>query len=176
MRKTMQHYKLLVLVLLPALLVGCLSYTKPNSKKVFKDGVNILYGQITRDDLFSEYPAWNENYVDYVPDSTIVKTLSVQHPDLKIEIFMGTWCSDSRREVPRFFKTVDKSKFVQNNQIKIWAVDRNKSLNSGLTDERGITSVSTFIFYRNDKEIGRIIEMPENENIEMDILLIIKGS
>ena len=172
----MQHYKLLVLVLLPALLVGCISYTKQNSKKVFKDGVNILYGQITRDDLFSEYPAWYENYVDYVPDSTIVNTLSVPKPDLKIEIFMGTWCSDSRREVPRFFKTVDKSKFVQNNQIKIWAVDRNKSLDSGLTEERGITIVSTFILYRNDKEIGRIIEQPENENIEMDILLIIKGS
>jgi hypothetical protein len=163
-------------VLLLAFLVGCISYTKPNSKKVFKDGVNILYGQITRDDLFSEYPAWYENYVDYVPDSIIVNTLSVPNPDLKIEIFMGTWCSDSRREVPRFFKTVDKSKFVQNNQIKIWAVDRNKSLDSGLTDERGVTIVSTFIFYRNDKEIGRLIEQPENENIEADILSIIKGS
>ena len=172
----MSHYKSLLFAVLPALLIGCISYTKADSKKVFKDGVNMLYGQITPDDLFSEYPAWYDNYVDYVPDSTIITSLSVPHPNLKIEIFMGTWCSDSRREVPRFFKTVDESKFVQNNQINIWAVDRGKSLDSGLTDERGITIVSTFILYRNDKEIGRIIESPESENIETDLLTIIKGS
>ena len=172
----MLHYKYLICFLIIVLLIGCISYTKPNSKKVFKDGVNMLYGEITRDDLFSEYPAWLDNYVDYQPDSSVIASLSTPHPDLKVEIFLGTWCSDSRREVPRFFKTVDESKFIQNNQIILWAVDRNKSLESGLTDQKGIETVSTFILYRQDSEIGRIIEMPENENIEADLLQIIQGS
>jgi hypothetical protein len=172
----MHHSKYLSLLLVLTLSFGCISYTKPNSKKVFRDGVNMLYGEITRNDLFSEYPAWQENYDDYQPDSTIIASLSTPHSELKIEIFLGTWCSDSRREVPRFFKTVDLSKIVSMNQIKLWAVDRDKSLDSGLTNEREIVSVSTFIVYRNDNEIGRIIEQPDNENIETDLLFIIQGS
>jgi hypothetical protein len=136
----------------------------------------MLYGEISRDDLFSEYPVWLDKYNDYQPDTTVIKALSSPQPDLRIEIFLGTWCSDSRREVPRFFKTVDASNFVKNDQIKLWAVDRDKALESRLTEKRGIVSVSTFIFYRNDSEVGRIIEMPENENIEADILQIIQGN
>jgi thiol-disulfide isomerase/thioredoxin len=176
MEKVMLHSKYIYFILMLIFFIGCISYTKPNSKKVFKDGVNMLYGEISRDDLFSEYPAWQENYEDYQPDSTIIKTLSTPHPDLKVEVFLGTWCSDSRREVPRFFKTVDESGFVKNTQIKLWAVDRDKSLDSDLTKKRGIESVSTFILFRKDTEIGRIIEMPENENIEADLLQIIQGS
>ena len=54
----------------------------------------------------------------------------------------------------------------------MWAVDRDKSLDSDLTDQREIFSVSTFIFYRNDVEIGRIIERPDYDYIEIDILNI----
>ena len=172
----MYRYKSILFSIILAFLIGCISYTKPDSKKIFRDGVNMLYGQITRDDLFAEFPAWLDNYVDYVPDSSIITSLSAPHPDLKVEVFLGTWCSDSRREVPRFFKTVDESKFVQNSQITVWAVDRNKSLDSNLTDERDIFIVSTFILFRNDKEIGRIVESPESDNIETDLLTIIMGS
>jgi hypothetical protein len=172
----MLRYNSIFYSLFLALLIGCISYTKPNSKKVFKDGVNMLYGEITRDDLFSEYPVWYDNYVDYKPDSTVIRSLSIPHPGLKIEIFLGTWCSDSQREVPKFYKIVDESKFIENGQIKIWAVDRNKSLDSGLTDERGITNVATFILYMNEMEIGRLIEEPEHDNIETDLLSILGGS
>jgi len=169
-------YRYLACFFIIVLLIGCISYTKPNSKKVFKDGVNMLYGEITRDDLFSEYPAWLDNYEDYQPDSLVIASLSTPHSDIEVEIFLGTWCSDSRREVPRFFKAVDESKFINMNQIKLWAVDRDKSLDSGLTDQREIESISTFIVYRNDTEIGRIVEMPDNENIEADLLQIIQGT
>ena len=172
----MHRYNYIFFSLFITILLGCISYTKPNSKKVFRDGANMLYGEITRDDLFSEYPAWYDNYVDYEPDSAVISSLSNPNPDLKIEIFLGTWCSDSRREVPKFYKIVDESKFVENGQIKLWAVDRSKSLDSGLTDEREITNVATFILYKNETEIGRIIEQPEHDNIEKDLFSIIWGS
>jgi len=170
----MRNYKIIIFFVVTAIFICCISYTKPFSKKVFKDGVNMLYGEITRDDLFSEYPAWYDDYMEYKPDSTIIKSLALLHSDLKIEIFLGTWCSDSRREVPKFFKTVDESKFVDDKQIQLWAVDRNKSLDSGLTDEKEIFNVATFIVYRDDREIGRIIEQPDHDNIETDLLYIIR--
>lgn len=170
----MNRYNLNFLPLVLVLMMGCIPYTKENSKKVFRDGVNMLYGEITPEDLFSEYPTWRDYYVSYEPDSIVISSLSAPHPDLKIEVFMGTWCSDSRREIPRFFKTIDLSNCVNDDQIRMWAVDLDKSLDSGLTEERNIISVSTFIFYRDNQEIGRIIEQPDHENIETDILSIIK--
>ena len=168
--------KIVVFLLFLAFMSGPISCGKPISKKVFEDGVDMLLGEITRDDLFLEFPDWYENYSEYKPDSTIINALSEPHPDLNIEIFMGTWCSDSRREVPRFFKTLDESNFADNDQIRLWAVDKNKSLESGLTEEKNILNVATFIFYRNEKEIGRIIEQTDHGNIESDILSIIKGT
>ena len=172
----MSLFKIFTCFVLIVVFLGCISHTKSNSKKIFKDGVNMLYGEISREDLFSEYPAWEENYEDYQPDSLVIKSIPSPNPNLKVEIFLGTWCSDSRREVPRFFKIVDESKFVDKQRVKIWAVDRDKSLDSDLTEKRKIVSVSTFIFYRNNTEIGRIVEMPENENIESDILMIVQGN
>lgn len=172
----MYPFKFALVISLILLLTACVPYTKDDSKKVFKDGVNMLYGEISRDDLFSEFPPWLDNYNHYQPDSTVITSLSKPHPEIQIEIFLGTWCSDSRREVPRFYKTVDESGFVTSNQIKLWAVDRNKSLDTDLAEQRGIESVSTFIFYKNETEIGRIIEMPDHENIEADILQIVEGN
>ena len=75
MGKTMHRYNYIFFSLFITILLGCISYTKPNSKKVFRDGANMLYGEITRDDLFSEYPAWYDNYVDYEPDSAVIRKI-----------------------------------------------------------------------------------------------------
>ena len=89
---------------------------------------------------------------------------------------MGTWCNDSEREVPRFLKIVDESKFILPDNIKLWAVDRNKSLASGITQEKSITRVATFIFLVDNEEIGRIIESPKSGRLEEDIRAIVNGN
>ena len=34
---------------------------------------------------------------------------------LKIKVFMGTWCEDSQREIPHFFKLLEQRRYYQNN-------------------------------------------------------------
>jgi thiol-disulfide isomerase/thioredoxin len=85
---------------------------------------------------------------------------------------MGSWCSDSRREVPRFYKILDRLKFDQN-KLTLFCVDRSKKDSADDTSKLNIESVPTFIFYRKEKEIGRIIESPK-ETLEKDIQKIVE--
>jgi len=72
---------------------------------------------------------------------------------------MGTWCSDSRREVPRFIKILDLSEFEQN-KIQIINLNREKESPGHEEKEKNIDFVPTFIINKNNNEIGRIVEFP----------------
>lgn len=84
---------------------------------------------------------------------------------------MGSWCGDSQEQVPRFLKIMDAIGFSENN-ITIYCVDRNKKTDKGETDNLKITLVPTFIFYKDGKEIGRIVETPKT-TLEKEMLEII---
>lgn len=155
--------------------IACLSSAAQNSNKVFLTGVNLLYGPVSQAELFSEYPAWKENYDEYMPDPALLDSMALRANDgLKSEVFFGTWCGDSRREVPKFLKIAERSGFLSPDSIFLWAVDRNKELDNGLTKKRNILRVATFIIFFHEKEIGRIVESPQSESLEQDILNILK--
>ncbi len=94
--------------------------------------------------------------------------------DYTIKIVMGTWCSDSRREVPRFYKLLDELKLVDE-EITLINVDRMKKVPEINMDDLNILLVPTFIIYRGGKEIGRIVETPI-ETLEKDLLNILSNS
>jgi len=172
---TLSRFVSIMLFLLLNVQVACLSSGMQDSKKVFLTGVNLLYGPISEADLFKEYPAWKERYEAYNPDKSIIDSLAQQATDgIKVEIFLGTWCGDSRREVPHFLKIVDKSGFVTRDSVELWAVDRNKELDSAITKQRNIVRVATFIIFYHGLEVGRIIERPESDLLERDILKLVK--
>jgi thiol-disulfide isomerase/thioredoxin len=132
----------------------------------------MLYGEITRQELFDEYPNWKENYDDYRPDTAYIDTLSQEYTFISVEIFLGTWCGDSRREVPRFLKIADNSNFISADSVRFFAVDRNKKLDSGRAKKRNIKRVATFIFFHQGREFGRIVERPSGGSLEEDIVNI----
>ena len=73
----------------------------------------ILIGYCTReafdDTTFSEW--WNEEYDLYEVDVTTSELVKPGFNDVEIILVMGTWCSDSRREVPRFYKVLDEIEY-----------------------------------------------------------------
>ena len=134
----------------------------------------MLIGCCTReafnDTSFSEW--WNSEYNMYEVDVNTVDEIKESFEDVEIKLVMGTWCSDSRREVPRFYKILDEIGYPSEN-VSLINVNRDKV---GLADEVDgleINFVPTIIFYKNDEEIGRIIEMPY-ESLEKDMLEIVK--
>ncbi len=141
----------------------------------FRDATTWLLGDFLPARFFNPpHSSWYvSGYRDYHPDQAFMKELQeTDISDLTITIVMGTWCPDSRREVPRFMKIVDLWGFPQE-KIRFIGVDIDK--NAPLQDyqELGIERVPTFIFYKNNSEMGRIIEVPLT-SLEQDTGNILK--
>lgn len=138
-----------------------------------KTGKPMLVG-ITDRSAFElpDFTEWyNNEYVDYEPDVFLLEQIKGVSDSIDIQIFMGTWCIDSRREVPRFLKIMDKSKFNQN-KLQIINVDRKKISPTHEERNKNIEFVPTFVFYKNEIEIGRIVEFPII-TLESDLLSIL---
>ncbi|TSA25811.1 MAG: thioredoxin [Ignavibacteriales bacterium] len=138
-----------------------------------KSGKPMLIGLCDRTAFADTSFSWwfNSEYDNYTPDSTEVLKLSNVINDVKITIVMGSWCSDSRREVPRIFKILDRINYNFQNLTMV-CVDRNKTAPNGLVEKLDIKLVPTFICTKDDKEIGRIVETPK-ETLEKDLVKIV---
>jgi hypothetical protein len=93
--------------------------------------------------------------------------------ELFITIVLGTWCGDSREQLPRFFRVTDQLG-IPPEHITLIGVDGRKQSTDPDVTPMAIERVPTFIFTRNCKELGRIIETPQ-KSLEEDLLEIIKG-
>jgi hypothetical protein len=139
-----------------------------------KSGKEILIGFCNRDGLqtgdFASY--YKDEYKNYDPNREIVEKVKQHIDGMDIMIVLGTWCHDSKEQVPRFFSIMDKIEF-EDKKITMICIDRDKKAGEIDIGELGIERVPTFIFYREKKEIGRITETPE-KSLEEDMLLIIQ--
>jgi hypothetical protein len=115
-----------------------------------------------------------KGYDEYQVDPEAMKSLNgIDREGLTIKIVMGTWCPDSRREVPRFMRILDTWKF-QSGSVTFIGVDNGKLSPIGEYDKLEIHRVPTFIIYKNNIEAGRIIENPVT-SLEQDMVNILRG-
>ena len=137
-----------------------------------KTGKLMLIGACDRSAFADTSFSWwfNSGYDTYNADSLSLIELHDRLNGVEITIVMGSWCSDSRREVPRFFKILDKLNYDQKG-LSLYCVDRDKKEPSGIVEKFSIKLVPTFIILRNKIELGRITESPE-ESLEKDLLKI----
>ena len=124
----------------------------------------------------SPYDSWYfENYDNYELDVETAKKINkLLSRKISIKVIMGTWCSDSRDNVPGFFKLMDYLKFNER-RIELIGLDTDKKNPNEDELKYDIINVPTFIFYKNGEEINRIVELTI-ESIEKDILKILDGS
>lgn len=139
-----------------------------------KDANGYLVGIAKRLDFQdSDYKEWfDSRYEEYTTNKQIVNEISKYIHQLTIKVFMGTWCGDSRREIPGFYKILDETAFDVN-YLQLIGVDRSKKYDNYEKDLT-IFKVPTIIFLKNGKEIGRFVEYPR-ETIEKDFLKIVSG-
>ena len=140
----------------------------------FSEQSTWILGYFTRDRLNkTPHCEWYlKGYDEYKPDSAaVIKLVQIKPDGLTIKIVMGTWCPDSRREVPRFMKILDLWKFPMG-KVTFIGVDNSKLSPIGEYNSLDIQRVPTFIFYKNNIEAGRIIENPVT-SLEQDIVNIL---
>ena len=102
-------------------------------------------------------------------DRELLPSLRVLSAEVDVRIFFGTWCNDSKREVPRFMKLAD-SIGIPEGHIVMYALDR--SWEKGLAQTMAVVRTPTFIFSKNGQEIGRIEERPRG-TFESDLFSLL---
>ncbi|MDA8807684.1 thioredoxin family protein [Flavobacteriaceae bacterium] len=148
-----------------------------NDSKIIKNSDSEEYtdiiGLFDRKELSNNpHSEWfNQNYSDYNLDKETLNKLKPLFKDIEITVFMGTWCSDSRKEIPVFYKLIDKLKFGEES-IELIGMTLEKTTPDSLEFNQNLINVPTFIFKKDGKEINRIVEFPL-ETIEKDILEIL---
>jgi thiol-disulfide isomerase/thioredoxin len=94
----------------------------------------------------------------------------------RLTLFMGTWCGDSRREVPRLLKMLDCCGFPMD-QLNLIMVSNHADMykKSPGHEEAGrnILRVPTLIVESSGQEVGRLVEYPV-ASLEKDLLAILR--
>jgi len=138
-----------------------------------KSGKAMLVGTTQREAFQDSNFAWwfNSEYNSYDVDTGLVANFLTDCTNINIKLVLGTWCSDSRREVPKVLKILDFVDFPDDS-LTLVNIDRRKKALTNEVEGLNIELVPTIIVYENDKEIGRIIETPEG-TLEEDLVKIV---
>ena len=160
------------------LLAGCGSKQQkpiPTSPVKASSGEMILLGKINKANLqTSNHTTWfNQDYKSISIDPHWIENLKPYLRGLRIKVFMGTWCEDSQREIPHFFKLLQALEFDQKH-VEMYAMSEEKTTPENYEKGWEIYNVPTIIFLKNGNEINRFVEFPVN-SLESDISKIIKG-
>ena len=174
-----------ILIIISVFTISSCSVSRNSSSPVLvnqisKDsrGNDMLLGKCTRTALLqSPFVDWfKPNYDSYVVDSFTCNFIKPLLEGKSMTIFMGTWCGDSRREVPRVLKMLDCCGFPMND-LALVMVGNSDSLykKSPQHEEVGknLVRVPTIIVEQKNAEIGRIIESPIT-SLEKDLLAILR--
>jgi len=150
------------------MLLGC--STAPEAERAAQADL----GWMAASTLLGEgYPAFAEVYDNAVIAPEFLELIRQVQEDAEVLVFLGTWCGDSRREVPRFLRIADEAGITQD-RIRLYNLDRSKTSPDGLSERWMIERVPTFIVLRTGREVGRIVERPRS-TLEGDLLLILAG-
>ncbi len=129
--------------------------------------------KISRDKILNTAEEWKTSYVEYRVDESLIDTLKTKiDEDLKIIVYLGLWCSDSVNNVPKFIKILDALKGKMP-PVVYWAVGRKQKGEKFFNEEFKVTNVPTFIFLQKNREIGRIVENPQDD-LQKDFLKILE--
>lgn len=168
----MRYYLPLIILLL-----GCSEKEILNQRKINFEGEEILIDKVNLEGLNEEpFAEWyNFYYQDRAPDKAQLDMISSKIDEAEIAVFLGTWCTDSHEQVPGFVRMLT---YMGYDISKITLIALEKTENGDLVSQKGyekgmnITHVPTFIFSKGSKELGRIVEYPE-ESLEADMVSII---
>jgi len=152
------------------------SATTLNQTETDASGNINLVGKSSRERLEqAPFNSWfSKNYAEYAIDSTTANAIKAHIKNKRFVIYMGTWCGDSRHEVPRMYKLLDYCG-VDPSQIELITLSNSASAykQSPGHEEKGqyIFRVPDLLVYEGKSEAGRIIESPVT-SWEKDLLAI----
>lgn len=153
--------------------------TYSNSVIINENQQTVLLGNCAPHMLLIEpFNAWYiPNYNNSQIDSSKISALAKAFKNKRIEIFAGTWCGESKADLPKMLKLLHAAE-VDSTQIKLVFLNNTAAQykQSPRHEEAGknIVRTPTYIIYKGSKEMGRIIDSPV-ESFEKDLLKILRN-
>jgi tetratricopeptide (TPR) repeat protein len=139
----------------------------------------ILVGRVGRADLETPpYSDWfDSQYSRYQPAAPVLESLRPRLAGVSVEAYFGTWCGDSRRQIPRLLRVLDLEAFDKQRLSLIALSDRPmqfKQAPGNPQATRRVHRTPTIVVLRDGVEAGRIVETPA-VSLEADLLGILEG-
>ncbi|MBI5648370.1 MAG: thioredoxin family protein [Ignavibacteriae bacterium] len=134
----------------------------------------VLVGPLTLDQLLDLRGWFGTEFIRYTPSQAELDQLPAQMKDVTIVCVLGTWCEDSRREVPRMVRILQSMRDFDPARFVLIGTTKDKKSPGGEHALYNIEKVPTFIIQRKGEEIGRIVEAPVGM-LERDLLGILLG-
>lgn len=140
-----------------------------------EDGGEMLLGRIDREGLEQEpFGTWfSENYEAHVMDTLTVEKIDTLLSEVKIKIYLGSWCEDSQREVPALYKILDHLDFDYS-KMELIAMTHDKDTPQNFEEDMNIEYIPSIIFYKDGIEMDRIVEYTQI-TLEKDMETILSG-
>ncbi len=123
-------------------------------------------GVISESQLLSDFSGFNEKFQAFSISEQEQEIIAQWPETLQIDVYFGTWCHDSEREIPKLLKLLKANKHITSTLI---ALDYQKEDPQALAKRSKVKYTPTIIVYRDKNkrdELGRIIERPNNSLIE----------
>lgn len=140
------------------------------------NGNKVLKGIISKKEISND-TAFNwfaENQKNYTPNAGAVDALRKNADKINLVVFSGTWCSDSKNIIPKFFALLDTAGFSLN-RVTLIGTDRTKKTLGHLAEAFNIVSVPTIIVMKDGKEAGRVVEYGKYGLFDMELAEIIRN-
>ena len=134
----------------------------------------VRLGPLTRDDVEQTSPEWVAAEVEASVDAGAAAELTTVPAGAQVTIYFGTWCSDSRRELGRFWRALDEVGDEVPFAIAYVGVDRQKVEPAALLAGLELHHVPAFVVVRDGKEVGRVVEQAPH-GIERDLADLLAG-
>jgi len=136
----------------------------------------VWYGPLDIDRVEAAFPEYRSERDAYEPDPALIAQLAEAKLRYEITVAMGTWCSDSRVQVPRLEKVLDalgeRSPFERPTLI---GIDRSKTTLPEQWSYGTVELVPTMVISAGGAEIGRIVETPATGSIEKDLVTMLSA-
>lgn len=111
---------------------------------------------------------------NYKPDPAWTKYISFYRDSFNVVVFAGTWCIDSKRLLPQFYRVMMAASYPMD-RIQLYGVDHQLRALGDEASQYHIDKTPTFIFLRNGKEIGRITDKLQR-GMDADIVSVLQSS
>ena len=130
----------------------------------------VLLGRTRASAILAISEAWQNGRDSYEPNAEDIRVLAALRSPATLDVYFGSWCGDSRREVPHLLKILDLAA-PRDLRVRFYGVDRAKKEPARLVTRARIERVPTMILSVGRREVGRIVETPQS-TLEHDLALL----